>query len=139
LENVKIKITTTQTVDDAGNEDIIELVTEAVQETTEDCITINYDESAITESEGTRTRLKIFKNRMIMTKVGTFSSKMEFEENKNYTNLYQTPYGTFDLDFNTVVYKNNLDASGKGSIYVEYKIIFGKTEENYNKLKIDIF
>lgn len=139
MENIKVKITTTQTIDDAGNEDVIELVTEAVKESGDDCIIVNYDESNITETEGTRTRLKIYKNKMLLTKVGTLSSKMEFEENKSYSNLYSTPYGTFDLDFKTIIFNNNLDEDGKGSVYVEYKVTFGKTEENYNKLRIDIF
>ena len=139
MENIKVKITTTQTVDDAGNEDVIELITEAVKEEIDDCIIINYDESDITDSEGTKTRLKIYKNKMIMTKVGTLSSRMEFEENKSQSNLYSTPYGTFDLDFKTIIFKNNLDATGKGSVYIEYKVTLGKAEENYNKLSIDIF
>lgn len=139
MENIKVKITTTQTVDDAGNEDVIELVTEAVKEEIDDCIIINYDESDITDSEGTKTRLKIYKNKMIMTKVGTLSSRMEFEENKSQSNLYSTPYGNFDLDFKTIIFENNLDAKGKGSVYIEYKVTLGKADENYNKLNIDIF
>ena len=100
---------------------------------------VNYDESDITGSKGTRTRLKICKNRLIVTKVGTLSSRMEFEESKSYSNLYTTPYGTFDLDFNTIAYKNGLDEHGKGTISIEYKIIFSGSEESYNKMIIDIF
>ncbi len=139
MNNIKMKITTVQTVDDAGNEDIIELVTEAYMEHEHDYIIVNYDESDITESKGTRTRLKIYKNRLIVTKVGTLSSRMEFEESKSYSNLYTTPYGTFDLDFNTIAYKNGLDEHGKGTISIEYKIIFSGSEESYNKMIIDIF
>ncbi|MGD9568109.1 MAG: DUF1934 domain-containing protein [Sedimentibacter sp.] len=139
MEQIKIKITTTQTIDEVGNEDVIELVTEALKDTGQDCIIINYDESNITESEGSKTRLKIYKTKMIMTKVGNISSRMEFEENKCYSNLYTTPYGTFDLDFNTIIFKNNLNEDGKGTVYIEYKVTLGGAEENYNKLLIDIF
>ncbi|HHZ02175.1 MAG TPA: DUF1934 domain-containing protein [Tissierellia bacterium] len=138
MENVKVKINTTQTIDDAGNEDVIELVTEATLEKSEDCFVINYDESTITEQERSRTRLKIYKNKMLMTKVGVFSSKMEFEEGLSYSNLYSTPYGTFDLDFTTVLYRNNLDERGRGNVYIEYKVMFSNSEESYNKLNIDI-
>lgn len=138
MDNVRLKITTLQTVDEAGNEDVIELVTDATLENSDGCITVNYDESHITESKGSRTRLKIYKDKMIMTKVGANSSKMEFKENLNLSNLYTTPYGTFDLDFTTVIYKNALDEQGRGEVYVEYRIIFGGAEESYNKLKIDI-
>ncbi|MFA9424551.1 MAG: DUF1934 domain-containing protein, partial [Sedimentibacter sp.] len=100
---------------------------------------VNYDESQLTENEGSKTRLKIYKNKMIMTKIGPYSSKMEFQEEKNYNNLYTTPYGTFDLDFTTIVYANNLDACGMGDVFIEYKISFGSAEESYNKLKIDIY
>ena len=139
LENVKIKITTTQTIDEAGNEDVIELVTEASLECTQECIIINYDESHITENNSIRTRLKIYKDKLIMTKIGTFSSKMEFEKNRNYKNLYSTPYGTFDLYFNTIVYNNELNELGRGFVYIEYNIILGNSVKKYNKLRIDIF
>lgn len=139
MNNVKLKITTTQTVDEAGNEDVIELITEAILENEGGCFTVNYDESDITESKGSRTRLKIYKDKMIMTKIGLYSSKMEFQQGTRNSNLYTTPYGTFDLDFNTAIYKNSLNEHGKGQIYVEYHITFGGAEESYNKLKIDIF
>ncbi len=139
MDKIKVKITTVQIVDKAGNEDVIELVTEASMEHAEDCFIINYDESDITESEGTKTRLKIYENKLIMTKVGSISSRMEFEKNKSYSNLYSTPYGAFDLDFNTISYNNNLDEYGRGSVDIEYKVIFGGTDESSNKIKIDIF
>ena len=139
MENVKIKINTVQTIDDAGNEDNIELITEATLEKIDDCFIINYDESEIMEQKGSRTRLKIYKDKMLMTKVGAYSSKMEFKQNINYNNLYQTPYGNFDLDFITVVYKYNLDINGRGNVYIEYKITFADMDESYNKLNIDIF
>lgn len=139
MEKVKIKITTTQTIDEAGNEDIMELITEATKNHEGDSITINYDESEITENEGTRTRLKIYKNKMIMTKVGLISSKMEFEKNKSYSNIYSTSYGNFDINFYTNVYDNQLDKQGNGSIFIEYSIIFGNADESYNKIKIDIY
>ncbi len=138
MENVKIKINTVQTIDEAGNEDIIEIITEATLEKLDDCFIINYDESEIMEQKGSRTRLKIYKDKMLMTKVGTYSSKMEFIKGANYNNLYSTPYGNFDLDFVTVVYKYNLDEKGRGNVYVEYKITFADMDESYNKLNIDI-
>ena len=33
---------------------------------------------------------------------------------------------------------NNLNKYGKGNIYIEYKIIFGGSEESLNKINIDI-
>lgn len=139
LEEVKVKITTIQTVDDAGNEDNIEMITEAKLDRLDDCFIINYDESGLTETEGSKTRLKIYKNKMLLTKIGTFSSKMEFEAGNSYNDVYSTPYGSFDIDFFTMRYINNLDDNGRGSVDVEYRIVFGKTGENYNKLKIVIF
>lgn len=139
MENIKLKLTTTQIIDKAGNEDVIELLTEALKEKDDDCIVIKYDESDITENRSSKTKLKIYKNKMIMTKVGDISSRMEFEENQSYKNIYSTPYGNFNLEFNTLQFKNSLDESGKGSIYIEYKIIFSGSDESYNKIIIDIF
>ncbi|HKM01705.1 MAG: DUF1934 domain-containing protein [Tissierellia bacterium] len=138
MENVKVRINTIQTIDEAGNEDVIEILTEATLEKFDDYFIINYDESEITEQKGSRTRLKIYKDKMLMIKVGTYSSKMEFQQDIKYSNLYSTPYGSFDLDFITVVYKYNLDENGRGNVYVEYKITFAEMDESYNKLNIDI-
>lgn len=138
MENVKVKINTIQTIDEAGNEDVIEILAEATLEKYGDCFIINYDESDITEYKGSRTRLKIYKDKMLMTKVGIYSSKMEFEQGISYKNLYSTPYGNFDLDFITIVYNNSLDEKGRGNVCVEYKITFADLEESYNKLNIDI-
>lgn len=139
MENVRIKINTVQTIDEAGNEDVIEILTEATLEKAGNCFIINYDESDITENKGSRTRLKIYKNKMLLTKVGVYSSKMEFCEGISDRNLYSTPYGGFDVEFTTIVYKNSLNTKGKGNVYVEYKITFADSEESYNKLNIDIF
>jgi uncharacterized beta-barrel protein YwiB (DUF1934 family) len=138
MENVKVRINTVQTVDEAGNEDVIEILTEAELEKLDDCFIINYDESEITDRKGSRTRLKVYKDKMIMTKVGIYSSKMEFQQGIKYSNLYSTPYGSFELDFITVVYDNNLGEEGRGNVYVEYKITFADLDESYNKLSIDI-
>jgi uncharacterized beta-barrel protein YwiB (DUF1934 family) len=138
MENVKVRINTVQTVDEAGNEDVIEILTEAELEKLDDCFIINYDESEITDRKGSRTRLKVYKDKMIMTKVGIYSSKMEFQQGIKYSNLYSTPYGSFDLGFITVVYDNNLGEEGRGNVYVEYKITFADLDESYNKLSIDI-
>jgi uncharacterized beta-barrel protein YwiB (DUF1934 family) len=138
MENVKVRINTIQTIDEAGNEDVIEILTEAKLEKLDDCFIINYDESEITDQKGSRTRLKIYKDKMIMTKVGIYSSKMEFQQGIKYSNLYSTPYGSFDLDFITLDYYNNLDERGRGNVYVEYIITFADLEESYNKLSIDI-
>ncbi len=136
--NTKVKITTTQIIDEVGNEDKIELLTEATKEYNGEAFIIDYDESEITQNEGSKTRLKIYKHKLIMIKMGSFSTKMEFEENKSYTNMYVTPYGSFDISFNTLLYNYSLDEYGKGSVYIEYKIIFGEAEESLNKIIIDI-
>lgn len=138
MNNVKVRITTTQVIDEAGNEDKIELLTEAAREFNGDCFTIDYDESEITESNGNKTRLKIYKDKLIMIKIGEFSTKMEFEKDKSSANMYTTPYGSFDISFNTLVYNYSLNELGNGSVYIEYKIIFGEAEEAINKISIDI-
>lgn len=138
MENIKVRIITVQTIDEANNEDVIEILTEATFKKTDDCFIIDYDESEITGQKGCRTRLKINKDKMLMTKVGSTSSKMEFQQGMKYSNLYSTPYGSFNLNFMTEVYDYNLDENGKGSIYIEYNIKFADSNESYNKLSIDI-
>lgn len=139
MNKVKLKVSTIQTIDNANNEDTIQLITEGTIDKDDECFIINYDESDITETKGSKTRLKIYENKMLMVKIGNFSSKMEFQENVNYNTIYTTPYGAFNMDFLTTKYDYSLDINGRGIIYVEYKIIFAKSEEGFNKLKIEIF
>lgn len=138
MDKTKVKITTTQIIDEVGNEDKIELLTEANMHYNGEAFIIDYDESEITQSEGNKTRLKIYKDKLIMIKMGSISTKMEFERNKSSVNMYATPYGSFDVSFKTNVYNYSLNEYGKGSVYIEYKIIFGGSEETLNKITIDI-
>lgn len=138
MNKAKVKITTTQMIDEAGNEDKIELLTEATREFNGDCFILDYDESEITQSEGNKTRLRIYKDKLIMIKMGDFSTKMEFEKDKSSANMYTTPYGNFDIRFKTIIYDYSLNELGNGSVYIEYKIIFGGAEETTNKISIDI-
>jgi len=73
-----------------------------------------------------------------MSKIGQFSSKMEFDEGNNLSNIYQTPYGSFNIGYNTLIYNNLLNEKGRGIVYVEYNVSFGKSGDNYNKLRIEI-
>jgi CheY-like chemotaxis protein len=77
-------------------------------------------------------------DKMLMTKVGMYSSKMEFQQGKKYTNIYSTPYGSFDLEYNTILFENKLNEKGRGSVYAEYVVTFADSDESYNKLSIDI-
>lgn len=135
---VKVKIITVQIIDEAGNEDVIDFLTEANIDYRDDAFILDYNENDITENEKTKTRIKIYKNKLLMTKLGSYSSKMIFEKNNPYTTMYTTPYGTFDLFLDTLKYENSLNSLGKGKIYVEYRILFGNSGENLNKMKIEI-
>ena len=139
MDEYKIRISTLQTIEDEGKEDKIELITKGTVRRLGDSFIVDYDESDITETEGCRTRLKISPDRMVMTKIGVVSSKMEFKQGFKYTNPYVTPYGTFDVEYHTVRFVNNLSAEGKGTVEADYRITLGETAEGFNQLRVEIF
>lgn len=104
---------------DLDNDDGIEVVTPGKFIFHNDGFEAIYEESKISGMEGTTTTLKIKDQSMILERVGSTTTKMEFEEGKSAVSLYNTPYGMLDLNINTKKLDINIDENG-GEIYSKY-------------------
>lgn len=99
--------------------DVIEVVTPGKFVINEDGFKAIYDESEISGMDGTTTTLNIKDDLMILERVGSTTTNMEFKEGEVAVSLYNTPYGILDLNVDTKKLKINVDENG-GEIYSKY-------------------
>jgi uncharacterized beta-barrel protein YwiB (DUF1934 family) len=80
-----------------------------------------YKETEISGMEGTTTRLEIYPEKLMLIREGTTTTNMEFEKNKKYITLYNTPYGTMELKIQTKELKIEVNELG-GRIFIDYNM-----------------
>ena len=122
---------------DGVDPDATELMTEGTLEVTEEGLRLSYEESALTGMEGTTTTFEIRGNQVILTRSGSVNSQMIFEEGRQHTSLYETPFGELSVDIQTALLRHNLSERGgvmeiKYSIAVEHSV----TGRNCFKLRV---
>ena len=117
--------------------DATELMTEGTMVLTEDGMVLSYEESTLTGMEGTTTRFQIRGPRVILTRSGTVNSQMVFEEGRQHTSLYETPFGELSVDIQTSVLKHNLTERG-GLMEIKYSIAVEHTVTGRNCFKIRV-
>ena len=104
---------------------------------TEDGMVLAYEETALTGMEGTTTRFQIQGPQVILTRSGTVNSQMVFEEGRQHTSLYETPFGELSVDIQTSVLKYNLTERG-GLMEIKYSIAVEHTVTGRNCFKIRV-
>ena len=114
-----------------------ELVTEGVLEVLEDGLRIAYDETALTGMEGTTTTFLVKENQVVLTRTGRVNSQMIFEEGKQHTSLYETPYGELPIDIQTSSLRHNLSQRG-GVMDIKYAIAVDHTVTGRNCFKLRV-
>ena len=97
---------------DGIDPDATELMTEGTMTLTENGMVLAYEETALTGMEGTTTSFQIQGPQVILTRSGTVNSQMVFEEGRQHTSLYETPFGEMSVDIQTSVLKHNLTERG---------------------------
>ena len=122
---------------DGIDPDAQELMTEGTMTLTEDGMVLAYQETALTGMEGTTTRFQIRVPRVILTRSGTVNSQMVFEEGRQHTSLYETPFGELSVDIQTSVLKHNLTERG-GLMEIKYSIAVEHTVTGRNCFKIRV-
>ncbi len=122
---------------DGIDPDAQELMTEGTMTLTEDGMVLAYEETALTGMEGTTTRFQVQGSRVILTRSGTVNSQMVFEEGRQHTSLYETPFGELSVDIQTSVLKHNLTERG-GLMEIKYSIVVEHTVTGRNCFKIRV-
>lgn len=117
--------------------DATELMTEGTLEVSEDGLRFWYEESELTGMEGTTTTFEVRGNRVSLTRAGKVNSQMVFEEGKQHTSLYETPFGELTVDIQTSSLKHNLTERG-GIMEIKYSIAVEHTVTGRNCFKIRV-
>ncbi|PJI09130.1 MULTISPECIES: DUF1934 domain-containing protein [Clostridium] len=101
------------------------------------CYYAVYKETEISGMEGTTTTLKIKSDKLSIIRMGTTSTKMEFEKDKKHYSMYNTPYGTMELEINTKEMKIDVGEEG-GTVKIKYDLKLINQLSQRTKVNIDI-
>ena len=96
-----------------------------------------YEESEISGMEGTTTTLNIQDNILVLDRVGSTTTNMEFKEGTMAVSLYNTPYGVLSLNIDTKKLNININENG-GEIYSKYTLGLEGQEGITTELNIKI-
>ena len=88
-------------------------------------------------TEGTTTTFEVKGPQVILTRTGTVNSQMVFEEGRQHTSLYETPFGELTVDIQTSTLKHNLTQRG-GVMEIKYSIAVEHTVTGRNCFKIRV-
>ena len=122
---------------DGVDPDATELMTEGTMELSEEGLTLRYQESALTGMEGTVTTFELRGPRVTLTRSGAVNSQMIFEEGRQHTSLYETPFGELTVDIQTGRLRHNLSERG-GVMEIKYSIAVEHTVTGRNSFKIRV-
>ena len=117
--------------------DATELMTEGTMEKTDEGFLLTYQETELTGMEGTTTTFEVRGPVVILTRAGSVNSQMVFEEGRQHTSLYETPFGELTVDIQTSTLKHNLSERG-GLMEIKYSIAVEHTVTGRNCFKIRV-
>ncbi len=117
--------------------DATELMTDGTMHFTEDALVLSYQETELTGMEGTTTTFEVKGPRVTLTRTGSVNSQMVFEEGRQHTSLYETPFGELTVDIQTSALKHNLTERG-GIMEIKYSIAVEHTVTGRNCFKIRV-
>lgn len=118
--------------------DSVELMTEGTLTPTEEGgLVLSYQESALTGLEGTTTTFEVRGPQVILSRTGSVNSQMVFEEGKQHTSLYETPFGELAIDIQTSRLRQSLTEQG-GLMDLRYSISVDHSVTGRNAFKIRV-
>ena len=117
--------------------DATELMTEGVLQVTESGLKFSYEESELTGMAGTTTTFAVKGPQVILTRSGQVNSQMIFEQGRQHTSLYETPFGDMTVDIQTTALRHNLTERG-GLLDIQYSIAVEHTVTGRNAFKIRV-
>ena len=117
--------------------DATELMTDGTMEIREDAILLTYQETELTGMAGTTTTFEIKGPRVTLQRSGSLNSQMIFEEGRQHSSLYETPFGALTVDIQTSRLRHNISERG-GVMEIKYSIAVEHTVTGRNSFKIRV-
>lgn len=122
---------------DGCDPDNTELMTEGTMTLLPDGLLLRYEESELTGMEGTTTTFELRGPQVRLIRTGKVNSQMIFEEGRQHTSLYETPFGELSVDIQTSFLRHNLTERG-GILEIKYSIAVEHTATGKNLFKIRV-
>lgn len=124
-------------INDLGEEDTIELMTQGKLFIKDKSFYIVYSESEISGMAGTTTSVKIQQDRVILNRMGTSEHRQIFEVGVVNESNYITPFGSMWMRVLPSKVDVAIDQTG-GKVNLEYELHIGQDKVSDNKLSIMI-
>lgn len=134
-KNVLISIKGLMGTDEDGED--IELVTGGRYAFEEKRAAFEYMESELTGMKGTKTRVTVEPDEVLITRSGTVNMQMVFARGRKHYFNYDTPYGSMTMGLATQSIKNELNGDG-GRLEVRYLMDLDSAMTTRNKVEIEI-
>ncbi len=122
---------------DGAEPDETELMTEGAMTVTKEGCRLSYEETALSGMEGTTTTFEVSGPRVILTRAGRVNSQLVFEEGRQHTSLYETPFGALTLDVRTSRLRHNLTERG-GVLEIQYSVAVGYSATGHNRFLLRV-
>lgn len=120
-----------------NEEEVIEVVTPGDFYKKENYYYAVYEETELSGMNGTKTTLKIGKDKFSLIRMGSTSAKMDFDKKNKNVSMYNTPYGTLELKIETKDLDIDIDDRG-GNILVNYNMSLSGQTPYSTMLKVNI-
>ncbi len=141
MKDIMLKIIGKQIMKDS-EEQQIEFVTEGKFYEEGDALFLTYAESEFSGMLGCTTSLKITDNKIEMRRFGDgafMDNEMEFQKGKRFRGMYETPYGSVEMELLTNSITNKINKKdAKGSLNIDYHISLRGLSEGRSRLDIEI-
>lgn len=129
-----ISVTSKQSND---SNDVIQVVTPGKFYKKNKCYYVIYKETEISGMEGTTTTFKIEDNKFSLVRIGTTSAKIQFEQDMKNVSMYNTPYGTMEVEIKTNKLDIDVNENG-GRVYIDYDLYFAGQDPQKTFLEVNI-
>ncbi|MEG0779104.1 MAG: DUF1934 domain-containing protein [Oscillospiraceae bacterium] len=117
--------------------DSTELITEGTLLETAEGYFLSYEESELTGMAGTTTTFELRGNQVILTRAGLVNSQMVFEQGKQHSSSYETPYGDMSIDISTSLLEKEMTLAG-GHMEIRYSIAVQHEVTGHNCFHISV-
>ena len=146
INEVLIKLRTSQKNEDSNplrallssdDTDTIEFSTDGIYSFDDDTGILRYIESSVTGMEGTTTTVYVNPEAVVVDREGSLSSRMIFREGYSDRSVYETPFGSTEMNIITRKLDVNFGPKG-GSAEIDYDVSLGGRRVGRNKFSISV-
>ena len=113
----------------------IVLMTQGTLRCEKDKLTLAYEESETTGMEGTSTQVIVEDGRVTLSREGSVTTHMVFEQGRKHVSLYQTAHGAITVGVFASAVRTSFEKDS-GNILVDYALDVDNAQVSHNIFKI---